>query len=242
MNHVSVDSGALSGGTEVRLRGKHLDSATGVRVGANEARITAITSTRIDFVAPAANDFRPGRADIALEIGQAVYVFAAFRYIDSTPTDHEMLYLFQHWDHRNVDGFGSLAGTDCVNFTSQGLLARGWTMDADTSDLAGWWFWKGTVTGAKNYSSAWISSTAMMRWLERHHELATRTDLDHAAIGDIVQFDWDHDGNPNHTGVVSRVDDGSVWVVQHSDDEAYASVDDELGRHPGAVAWVWHLR
>ena len=38
-----------------------------------------------------------------------------------------------HYDDRNVGEFGQLGGTDCVNFASQGLLARGWTMTAE------WW-------------------------------------------------------------------------------------------------------
>ena len=50
-----------------------------------------------------------------------------------TPVEAQMSYLMAHYDDRNVGEFGQRGGADCVNFASQGLLARGWTMTAE------WW-------------------------------------------------------------------------------------------------------
>ena len=55
----------------------------------------------------------------------------------------------------------SITGNDCVNFTSQSLIARGWTMDAEWSFSAG------------QYSAAWASSTAFAAYLTAHPERAT---------------------------------------------------------------------
>ena len=150
--------------------------------------------------------------------------------------DAQLDYLLAHWDERNTEQFGSFGGTDCVNFTSQGLLARGWTMDAD------WWHLP--VLWSHQYSKGWVSSTAFRDYLAEHPERAVEATADEVVVGDIVQFDYDNSGNRDHTATVSRIDaDGTIRVVQHSDDADYRSVDDQLALHDegdGRV-YYWHV-
>jgi len=149
--------------------------------------------------------------------------------------DAQLAYLDEHWQQRNTSAFGSLSGTDCVNFTSQGLLARGWTMNAD--------WWQVSVFGWNRYAKPWISSTAFRDYLAAHPELGSPVDAADAQLGDIVQFDWDNSGNRDHTATVSRIDaDGTIRVIQHSADRQFEPVDALIADHAegdGAI-YFWH--
>ena len=153
----------------------------------------------------------------------------------ATPVEAQLDYLTAHWEQRNAVEFGSLDGTDCVNFTSQGLLARGWTMNAD--------WWQLSVFGWNRYARPWISSTAFRDYVAAHPDLGSTVDAEDAQLGDIVQFDWDNSGNRDHTATVSRIDaDGTVHVIQHSADRQYEAVDALIADHAegdGAV-YFWH--
>jgi len=154
----------------------------------------------------------------------------------TTGPDAQLDYLLAHWDDRNEAGYGSFGGTDCVNFASQGLVARGWEMDED------WWHLE--VLWSHQYSKAWVSSTAFRDYLAGHPELAVDASADEVVVGDIVQFDYDDSGNRDHTATVSRVDDdGTIHVVQHSDDADYRTVEEQLAAHDegGGRVYYWHV-
>jgi len=150
-------------------------------------------------------------------------------------------YVARHWSDRNVDGYGSLGDTDCVNFASQSLEVRGWPQTDE------WWHTE--VGGHHSYSSAWISSGEMFRYFERHPELATFVDdfhRDRVALGDIVQFDWDSNGAVDHTGIVNRIDDSGaviqVYYASHSSDRESQGVDAAIERDGrGGTISYWHL-
>lgn len=232
---VSPATGSLSGGTEVTLTGTGLEQVSAIEVG--EASIGELTFTddALAFVMPASTDFATGEVALVIRAGDAAGEFpeARFGYEAVTGVDRQMAYLFEHWDERNVLGFGSLAGTDCVNFTSQGLLARGWRMDDE--------WWHSQVAGVYNdYGSPWISSTAFMKYVAGHPDLGRELaddELDELAVGDIAQFDYSNAGIRNHTGTVSRITgsgaDREVFVVQHSGDFAYRPVAELLASHGG---------
>ena len=139
-----------------------------------------------------------------------------------------------HWDSYNSAVYGSIGGNDCVNFTSQSLIARGWTMDADWS----------YHSGGSGYSAAWSSSTAFAAYLSAHPERATPlTDRqsDRVKVGDIVQFDWDRSGDKDHTGIVTRVvKDASgthVYYAGHTEDSLDKSVEQSLANTGGTVSY-----
>jgi hypothetical protein len=153
----------------------------------------------------------------------------------------QVKYVLAHWSEYNTAEFETLGEDDCVNFTSQGLLARGW---AQTDE----WFYG--ADGVYSSSAAWRSSTAFRDYLRDHPELATALDdsqRDQVVPGDIVQFDWDNSGDRDHTGTVTKVVKGSggqvtVYFAGHTTDSDYRSVDDAITvDHPGASVFYWHL-
>jgi len=146
-------------------------------------------------------------------------------------------YVAKHWSDRNVEEYGSLDDTDCVNFASQSLIARGWPQSDE--------WWHSNAGGVHSYSHAWISSGAMAGWLSGHPELAERVDdsrRDVVSLGDIVQFDWDANGAVDHTGIVNRVDDSGIYYASHSNDRESQSVDVAIERDGrGGTISYWHL-
>ena len=150
-------------------------------------------------------------------------------------------YVARHWSDRNIEGYGSLGDTDCVNFASQSLEVRGWPQTDE------WWHTE--VGGHHSYSSAWISSGEMFRYFERHPELATFVDdsqRESVSLGDIVQFDWDSNGAVDHTGIVNRIDDSGEGIqisyASHSSDRESQGVDAAIERDGrGGTISYWHL-
>jgi hypothetical protein len=154
----------------------------------------------------------------------------------------QLSYAFEHWDDTESETFGYLDDNDCVNFTSQSLLARGWAEDDE------WWY--DESGDAYGHADAWISSTAMRDYLEEHPERATALTDDERSevkVGDVVQFDWDDSGDRDHTGVVTSVEtelDGSITILYagHTDPTWDRSVDWAITElHPGGVAYYWSI-
>ncbi|TBN57892.1 hypothetical protein EYE40_11080 [Glaciihabitans arcticus] len=151
-------------------------------------------------------------------------------------------YVGTYWNSRNAGEYGALDTTDCVNFASQTLIARGW----EQTDQ--WWH-RRSPDGHHSYSDAWISSTALRDYLAGKPELATVLDAsarDRVTPGDLVQFDWDSNGRPDHTGiVVSVADEGSGAVIRyasHSNDRERQGVDEALAKDGrGGSYSFWHL-
>ncbi|NQX29045.1 amidase domain-containing protein [Microbacteriaceae bacterium VKM Ac-2854] len=151
-------------------------------------------------------------------------------------------YALAHWADTENAEFGHLGVTDCVNFTSQTLLARGWQQDDD------WWY--ANDGGSVDYAPAWISSTALMNYLLDRPEKAVALDDEQrasVALGDIVQFDWDRSGDRDHTGVITAVhtDESGRTRLRyacHSGGEDYYDIDTEITkRHPDAAVYYWSL-
>ncbi len=149
-------------------------------------------------------------------------------------------YALAHWKDYNVAEYGVLGTTDCVNFASQTLIARGWQMDDQ-------WWTSGTGSDFR-FSSPWVSSTAFMRYLADSGRATALTDdqRDQVKLGDIAQFDWDNSGDRDHTAIVSRIegsgDDITIYYAGHTDDTDYRSVDWAITvNHPGATAYYWSV-
>jgi hypothetical protein len=148
----------------------------------------------------------------------------------------ETAYLDRYWQHPN-GAYGDFGGTDCVNFTSQALHARGWAMSAEWGTS--------TTLGRRAATRTWVSSTAFMHWLAHRPDLAVAVDdahRDEVRVGDVVQFDWDASGDRDHTAVVSKVDGRTIEVAEHSPAGHFDSVDALIAAHGGhGVIHYWHL-
>jgi len=152
----------------------------------------------------------------------------------------QLAYVLAHWENYNEADYGTVGSNDCVNFTSQSLIARGWEMDD------AWWT-KGTGSNF-SFSSPWVSSTAMMRYFSDSGRATALTDdqRDKVKLGDVVQFDWDKSGDRDHTGIVTRIEKTAagieIFYAGHTDDTDYLSVDYAITtKHPGGKAYYWSI-
>jgi hypothetical protein len=242
---LSASEGSVTGGATITLTGTGLEDVTTVTFGATAASaVTAVSSEELTVTTPAAVNYAAGAVEIAVAEGDAAPVASGqtFTYAVMTPVDAQMSYLLTYWQNRNEAEYGSYGDNDCVNFTSQSLIARGWVEDDE-------WYHTANSDGSHEYSKAWLSSTSMMKYFSTRPELATAlTDdqRDQVVIGDIVQFDWDNSGDRDHTGVVTRIEgtgaDRVIYFAGHSLDSDFRSVDVAITTdHPGGTAYYWHL-
>ncbi|MFT2818091.1 amidase domain-containing protein [Leifsonia sp. A12D58] len=148
-------------------------------------------------------------------------------------------YVNTYWQDYN-DDYGVITGNDCVNFTSQSLLQRGWNMDDE--------WWSDGPSDAFEYSSPWVSSTAFRDYIDESGRATALTDdqRDQVKLGDVVQFDWDNSGDRDHTAVVTRIersgDTISIYYGGHTDNTDFRSVDWAITEnHPGATAYYWSI-
>ena len=152
-------------------------------------------------------------------------------------TQKQIHYALNHSSSPNTRKFGNLGETDCANFVSETLHARGWHMTSE-------WF-----NRQDSYSTAWISSTALSRYIGKHklaQGLSWRQ-RDTVTVGDIVQFDWDNSGDRDHTAIVSAIVlvDGKreLLIAQHSKGAFNYPISAALAQHPKTTkVYFWHIK
>ena len=159
---------------------------------------------------------------------------------DDPAVQKQLDYVLAYWSDYNLDEYGMLDDNDCVNFTSQSLIERGWEMDEE-------WWTEGTGMDF-DYTTAWVSSTSFMHYLESSDRVRALSDKqrDQVKLGDIVQFDWDDSGDRDHTAIVTAIegsgDDITIYYAGHTDDTDYRSVDTAITElHPGGRAYYWSV-
>ncbi|TFC05161.1 hypothetical protein E3O42_03915 [Cryobacterium adonitolivorans] len=138
---------------------------TGVS-GDGAASSGAATAALTQAIEPAAGG---AVAAVAPATAEPTPPVLTFTYVPDPKITAQIDYVLAHWQDYNTEVFGSIAGNDCVNFTSQSLITRGWTMDAEWSFSTG------------QYSPAWASSTAFAAYLTAHPERATALTNDQRA-------------------------------------------------------------
>lgn len=227
----------VRGGT-VEVRGTGLAKVTAVRIGDAEVPVASATADRVVFTAPATTGFASGSVTAALRAGSAAVASTTLRHAPVDGIDRQLQYVLTYWKEYNP-AFQPLGGTDCVDFTSQSLLERGWQQQGT---------WTHAAAVAQS-GGAWISSTLFRDFMTAHPELGTPLTDDERAkvkLGDVVQFDWDRSGDRDHTGVVTRIttEGGRIRIgfAGHTLDSDYRDVDEAITKdHPGGRAHYWSL-
>ncbi|MDQ1513611.1 MAG: hypothetical protein QOC59_1453 [Microbacteriaceae bacterium] len=249
---LSLYSGHAAYSRTVTLTGTGFTSLEAVLVNGVEAPGLAIGgATTAKFVMGTAPEFQAVVVSVSLRSTDGTVVPTTLRYTYKIADrrDRQLQYAFSHWNLFSSTRFGYITDNDCANFTSQTLLARGW------SQSSAWWNHGMTTKGRPDASGAWVSSTAMSNWLKTRPDLATHltyTQRDTAVVGDIVQFNWNSMTNPGvwlHTGVVSKVvvlPNGrhDVYYVAHTNNSRYGGSTQYFAAHYSKYLRIqfWHLR
>lgn len=210
--------------------------ASTAEVGTTTSLPAATDPAGVGDPAPAETG-KPVKPKAGQNTAAAASAVLKFNYVRDPRVTAQLDYALAHWSDYNSDVYGVISGNDCVNFTSQSLIARGWAMDGE------WSF----DTATRQSTPAWNSSTAFAAYLAAHPERATALTDDQRSlvkVGDVVQFDWDGSGDRDHTGIVSRVDKTAsgvtVYYAGHTANTDYKSVDESLANTGGTVSY-WSI-
>lgn len=243
---MTVATGSLVAGEQVTLTGRNLTDVTEVSFADVPATaLQIVNDTTIVATVPAVPNFQPATVDVEVIAGDEPVATSRpleYSYAPETATDRQMQYLLAHWNNYNTAQFGDLnsIGGDCMNFVSQSLLARGWTMTDE---------WYSADAGA-DWGDPWGHVPSFDEWLRGHPEYGATTlgfdQRDQVKVGDLVVFDWDGDGSLDHIQVVSAitVKDGvtSIAMVGHNTDSDYRDLDQTITvDHPGATGYFWSI-
>ncbi|TDW69277.1 IPT/TIG domain-containing protein [Curtobacterium sp. PhB25] len=165
---------------------------------------------------------------------------SSMAYAVLTDVDRQLQYAMAHWKDYNLSEYGTMnpIGGDCANYVSQTLIARGWEQRSD---------WYNRAAGAE-HSATWTYCPTMDPWLETNAAefgLTRRSsdERDKVKVGDIVFYDWNANGSPDHTTIVSEVftePDGTIRIksASHNQDGPYRDLDEMITvQHPGGSAW-----
>jgi hypothetical protein len=254
-SRLAYTSGHSAYGRTMHLSGSDFTGLDEVLVdGVAAAQLEVLDDSTATFFLDSAPDYQPAVVSISLVStdGTVVATPVTFTYRAINGVDKQMAYAFTHWNLTSSSRFGYITDNDCVNFTSQTLLARGWKQSSQ-------WFDRGAAAKSKLpvASSTWVSSTAMSNWLHARTDLAVhlgynQTDRDRVVVGDIVQFNWDSKKYPGvwqHTGVVSKVvtmlnGHHDIYYVAHTNNSKYGGSTQWFATHltKNLRIQFWHLK
>jgi hypothetical protein len=236
---VNKHVGHTTGSRTATITGSQLLNLSSVRInGVVMPNLVVQSATRATFTIPSAIDYQPRLAAITTTAWSDARVRPTgltFQYMVTSRLDKQMAYAFKYWNVYSNATFGYLAGSDCANFASQTLLARGWKRSSQWFDY-----------GAGNWSGTWVSSTAMSTWLKKRTDLATHltySQRDSVVVGDVVQFRWPGHSKKysswDHTGIVSKV----VVLPNGRHDIYYTShtLNRQYGGSTGGLA-TWYAK
>lgn len=151
----------------------------------------------------------------------------------------QMAYLLKYANHYNSARWSNLnsSGGDCVNFTSQGLLARGWKMNAT---------WRSGGKSAR--TSAWVLTPRIEQYfLSMRFVSHSMRDLDRVRVGDVGIFDWGETRfTRDHTMTVSKVQytpqGPKIWFASHNSDGKYRELRHTLyTQHHDSKVWIYSI-
>lgn len=171
-------------------------------------------------------------------------LIAASAGTDTQPTGGDvaaqMAYLHQYVFAYNPEwGDYNPYGGDCTNFASQGLIARGWSIDRT-------WYSKGAMWTA---SKPWIATAPMAAYFDKlGFDYSTEADLDRVRVGDIGLFSWgETQAGMDHTMTVSKVDyvpggPPTVYFISHNENGEYRELTNALYvEHQNSTVRIYHI-
>jgi hypothetical protein len=252
---VSPSIASVSQQRTVTITGRDLSQVKTVEFGSIPAKVRAVDSragdsggsaATIKVTAPPAADFQSGPVTITLKNAKGKVIAAkddVYSYAAKTGVDKQLQYAMTYWQNYNTAQYGDLnsVGGDCANFVSQTLVARGWPMTDE-------WY---NHDAAADWSPAWGYVPAMDEYFAQNAAQLGLQELsfdqrDKVALGDVAIFDWDNDGSPDHTQIVTAIKKVNgvikIEMASHNDDGPYRDLDELITQqHPGATGHFWHL-
>ncbi len=122
-------------------------------------------------------------------------------------------YADRWWDSENPE-FTAFA-VNCTNYISQCLFAGGAPIHYTGNRATGWWY-KGYVSGKEWWSFSWAVSNGLEQML-RTNSWGLRAEVvdraEQLMLGDVIVYDWEGNGNYEHSTIVTAYDAGGMPLV-----------------------------
>ena len=136
--------------------------------------------------------------------------------------------------YRNWAGAGS--GGDCTNFVSQALRAGGWAnANGYYLDYHYWWYnWF-------NQTRTWINAHYWYWFGVSSGRTYILSSIYYMGLADVLQADWQRDGVPDHTMLVTARDYyGNIYMTYHSTNTKDRPLVEIINANPSA--WYYPHR
>ncbi|WP_240511920.1 amidase domain-containing protein [Paludifilum halophilum] len=132
-------------------------------------------------------------------------------------------YAYKWWNKRNNEEYGyysrAMGGCydcwyDCTNFVSQAISKGGlvqWKSDP-------WWYYSD-----EKPSYAWGVANSLYKHMDQRAEPAKS--VSELKVGDVVNGDLNGDGDIDHTAIITKIENGQIYVTQHTTDRKDAPLN-----------------
>ncbi|WP_071659668.1 amidase domain-containing protein [Streptomyces humi] len=146
-------------------------------------------------------------------------------------------YAEKYWNNYNTDypdfnGHG--AGGDCTNFVSQSLKAGGWKhVPGYVYDYTKWF-------GNADIQSDSFVGVNEWSWFAQNSKRTTPlANVYQAEVGDVIQMDFDRNGEKDHTMIVTYKANGIPYVTYHSNNTYRRSLASLIASYPNAYYYAY---
>ncbi|MFI8200409.1 amidase domain-containing protein [Streptomyces sp. NPDC085942] len=147
-------------------------------------------------------------------------------------------YANKHW--KSYNGDWRRYDNDCTNFISQAMWAGGWK--ATSGSISSRkdnkkWFYGSTKLGT---SYTWAGAENWY-WFASKHSKRTRIlgYVGDMGLADVLQADFDRNGNINHTMIVTKSTSSNKYLTYHTPSVHNRSLKKILAKYPKAL-WYAH--
>jgi hypothetical protein len=147
-------------------------------------------------------------------------------------------YANKHWKNYNKNW--REYDNDCTNFISQAMSAGGWKMTSggflSRKDNKKWFY--GSMKSTTSYTWAGAEN---WYWFAQKHSKRTRhiRNVGDMGLGDVLQADFDRNGNINHTMIVTKRANSNSYLSYHTPSVHNRSLKKILAKYPKAW-WYAH--
>lgn len=147
-------------------------------------------------------------------------------------------YATKYWNNYNKDypDFnGAGAGGDCTNFVSQSLKAGGWKhVPGDGTDFHKWF------GNSEIQSDSFVGVNEFSWFALSSGRVTSLANVYQADIGDVLQMDFNKDGEKDHSMIVTyRSPQGVPYVTYHSTNTYNRSVASLVASYPNAAFYAY---
>ncbi|MDD5125054.1 amidase domain-containing protein, partial [Methylovulum sp.] len=124
---------------------------------------------------------------------------------------------------------------DCTNFISQAMSFGGWSMVGGFYTLnSAWWY------NSIHQSYTWAGAENWYWFARGSGRTSYLSNVWYMLLADVLQVDFDRNGNINHTMIVTTVGSSDLYITYHSTNTRDRSLRSFITQFPNA--WYYAHR